>query len=143
LQAYAGISASVQATNLVWKTDAAAEEEANGHPCRRVQAVVDCDDGSSARFTVWQAEDAKRLPVRIRSDSGSRQLTVNFSNIRLELPAPELFTPPDGFSKYPSAVALMNEMIVRQTELIKANGPNSTGEGPTPSINNWRVGQPQ
>jgi hypothetical protein len=61
----------------------------------------------------------------------------------MELPAPELFTPPDGFTKYPTAVALMNEMIVRQTELVKANGPNNNNaDGPAPPINNWRVGQP-
>jgi hypothetical protein len=143
LQAYAGIPATIQGTNVVWKTEGAVEEEANGHPCRRLQAVVDCDDGTSAHFTVWEAEDAKRLPVRIRSDAGSRQLTVNLSNVRLELPAPELFTPPDGFTKYPTAVALMNEMIVRQTELVKANGPgNNNADGPAPPINNWRVGQP-
>ena len=143
LQAYAGISVMLQGTNLVWNTEGAVEEEANGHPCRRLQAIVACDDGSTAHFTVWEAEDAKRLPVRIRSDVGSRQLTVNLSNIRLELPAPELFIPPDGFTKYPTAVALMNEMIVRQMELVKANGPKNEGEEPAPPINNWRVGQPQ
>lgn len=143
LQAYAGISVMLQGTNLVWKTEGAVEEAANGHPCRRLQATVDCDDGTSARFTVWEAEDAKRLPVRIRSDSGSRQLTVNLSNIHLDLPAPELFIPPDGFTRYPTAVALMNEMIIRQTELVKANGRKGDAEEPAPPINNWRVGQPQ
>jgi hypothetical protein len=143
LQAYARISSSVQGTNVVWKTGEAVQEEANGHPCRRLQAVVECDDGSPARFTVWQAEDAKRLPVRIRATSGLRQFTLDFSNIRLELPAPELFVPPDGFTKYQTAVALMNELIIRQTELLKSNERHAAGEGPSPNINTWRQGQPQ
>jgi len=143
LQAYARMPARVQGTNLVWEADGAVQEEANGHPCRRVQAVVECDDGSSARFMVWQAEDAKRLPVRIRSVSGSPEFTLDFSNVRLDLPSPELFVPPDGFTKYETAVALMNELIIRQTELLKATDNRAPGEGPSPNINNWRQGQPQ
>jgi hypothetical protein len=143
LQAYARLPSSVQGTNVVWETDGAVQEEVDGHPCRRVKALVGCDDGSSARFMVWQAEDAKRLPVRIRSVSGLREFTLDFSNIRLELPTPELFVPPDGFTKYETAVALMNELIIRQTELIKAGESHGTGEETGPAINNWRQGQPQ
>ena len=143
LQAYARLLPSVPGTNIVWEADAAVQEEANGHPCRRLQAVVQCDDGSSARFMVWQAQDARRLPVRIRSISGLRDFTLDFSNVRLELPAAELFVPPDGFTKYETAVALMNELIIRQTELLKANERRGAGEGPSPNINTWRQGQPQ
>ncbi len=139
LQAYARITTSVQGTNITWNQDGAAEEAVNGHPCRRVQAVVECDDGSSERFTVWQAEDEKRLPARIRLTSGSRPFTVDFSNIRMELPKPELFVPPDGFTKYVTSVALMNELILRQTELIKSNGPKGPMlEQGGPLIQNWR-----
>jgi hypothetical protein len=144
LQAYARIPAGVQGNNLVWNSEGAIEEAANGHPCRRLQAIVQCDDGSSVRFTVWEAEDAKRLPARIQSNSGSRDLTLDFSNIRLDLPKPELFVPPDGFTKYPTSVAMMNELIIRQTELIKTSGarvPNDTIGAP--GMNNWRPGQTQ
>ncbi len=144
LQAYARISSSVQGTNVVWNADGAVQEEANGHPCRRVQASVECDDGSSARFTVWQAEDEKRLPVRIRAISGSREFTLDFSNIRLELPKPELFVPPDGFTKYVTSVAMMNELILRQTELLKASAPHGAGVEPNGQlIQNWRPGTTQ
>jgi len=143
LQAYARISSTVQPTNVLWKADAAVQEQANGHPCRRLEAVVGCDDGSSARFMVWQAEDAKRLPVRIRSISGPRQFTLDFSNIRLDLPAPELFVPPEGFTKYATSVALMNELILRQTELIKSAGLHGSEEAPGPTVPTWRQGQPQ
>ncbi len=143
LQAYAPMPPGVQGTNIVWGSDAAVQEEANGHPCRRLEAVVACNDGSTARFMVWQAEDARRLPVRIRSVAGTREFTLNFSNIRLELPAPELFAPPDGFTRYGTAVALMNELILRQTELLKSKDRGELGEPPTPNINNWRQSQPQ
>jgi hypothetical protein len=144
LQASAPMSTSVHSTNVIWNTAAATEEEANGHPCRRVEALVQCDDGTTARFNVWQAEDAKHLPARIQCTSGERQFTLNFSDIRLDLPAPELFVPPVDFTKYPTPVALMNELIIRQTELIKANTHRSEDEDTSsPGIPNWRVGAPQ
>jgi hypothetical protein len=138
LQAYAPMASTVQGTNIVWETGAATQEEANGHHCRRIEAVIECNDGSSARFMVWQAEDARRLPVRIRTISSLREFTLNFSDIRLVLPEPELFVPPDGFTRYASAVGLMNELIIRQTELIKSKGYNSTGEATSPGVQNWR-----
>jgi hypothetical protein len=141
LQAYARYSTGIQYTNLSWKTEGAVEEQLNGHPCRRLEAVVESDDGLSSRFTVWQAEDAKRLPIRIQSTSGSRPITVDFTNIRLDLPPPELFVPPDGYSKYPTTVALMNELIVRQTELIKEDNRSVTPAGTLP--NTWRTGAAQ
>jgi hypothetical protein len=144
LQAYAPTTTAVQPTNLVLETTGAVEEEANGHPCRRIEAVVQSSDGSTERFKVWQAEDAQFFPVRISTPPGPREMVLNFSEIRLELPPAPLFEPPDGFIKYDSPVALMNELIVRQSALIKQNtGPpielNPQGGA---STGNFRQGGP-
>jgi hypothetical protein len=140
LQAYAPASANVQPTNVMLNTAGAALEDVNGHPCRRIEAVVQSDDGSSARFKIWQAQDAKDFPVRIQTPPGPRQMTLNFSNLRLELPPPELFGPPDGFLKYNTPVALMNELIIRQSSLAKQNEGKGIETSPEsgPKPNNWR-----
>jgi hypothetical protein len=144
LQAAAPMSSTVNGTNIIWNTAAAMEEEVSGHPCRRVEAVVECNDGTTARFNVWQTEDMKHLPARIQCTSGARQFTLDFSDIRLNLPDPELFVPPADFTRYPTPVALMNELIIRQTEMIKANTHRSTDDDSgSPGIPNWRVGAPQ
>jgi hypothetical protein len=145
LQAYAPSSVGAQPTNVTLNTSGAVAEEANGHPCRRIEAVVQSSDGSSARFTVWEAKDAKYFPVRIQSSGGAGEMTLNFSNIRLELPAVELFSPPDGFMKYDSPVTLMNELIIRQSALAKRNdgkGLDLDSE-PGPNMSNWRPTTPQ
>jgi hypothetical protein len=140
LQGYAPASTNVQPTNVALNTTGAAQEEANGHPCRRIEAVVQSNDGSSARFRIWQAQDAKDFPVRIQTAPGPRQMTLNFSNLRLELPPAELFGPPDGFIKYNTPVALMNELIVRQLALSQQHegkGIEASPEGAS-NLNNWR-----
>jgi len=140
LQAFAPASTNVQATNVVLHTADAAHEEANGHPCRRIEAVVQSSDGSSARFRIWEAQDAKDFPVRIQTPPGPRQMTFNFSNLRLELPPAELFGPPDGFMKYDTPVALMIELITRQIALARQNEGTAIQLSPQggPNLNNWR-----
>ncbi len=139
LQAYAPASAQVQPTNVSLNTLGAVREEANGHPCRRIEAVVQSSDGSSARFRVWQAEDARYFPVRIQAPPGPGEMVLDFSDVRLELPPAELFGPPDGFTKYETPVALMNELIIRQN--ATQIGPIEIS--PAGKMDNWRQGPPQ
>lgn len=140
LQAFAPASTNVMPTNVVLVATGAAEEEANGHLCRRFDAVVQCNDGSAPRFRLWEAQDAKGFPVRIESSPGAGQMTLNFSDIRLQPPPAELFDPPDGFMKDQTPVALMNELIIRQVALAKdslGQPPELSPEG-GPNLNNWR-----
>jgi hypothetical protein len=144
LQAYAPAATEVQPTNLALNMAGAVRETVNGHPCRRIEAVVQSSDGSSGRFTVWEAEDARMFPVRIQSPPGPGETTINFSDLRLELPPPQLFSPPDGFVKYDSPVALMNELIIRQSALAKKDfKPLELAPAGGANMDNWRPGPPQ
>jgi hypothetical protein len=145
LQAYAPAASKLQPTHVTLNTSGAVEEQANGHPCRRLEAVVESSDGSTERFTVWQAEDARHFPVRIQTASGPGQITLNFSDVRLELPPTQIFAPPEGFVKYNTPVALMNELIVRQTDMARrAEGhPVELNPGGGASVDNWRPANPQ
>jgi hypothetical protein len=140
LQAFAPAFTNVSPTNVVLVATGAAEEEANGHLCRRFDAVVQCNDGSAPRFRLWEAQDAKGFPVRIESPPGPGQMTLNFSNLHLQPPPAELFDPPDGFMKYETPVALMNELIIRQVALAKENLGHPIGLSPEggPNMGNWR-----
>jgi hypothetical protein len=140
LQGYAPASTNLESTNILLNTAGAAQENVNGHPCRRLEVVVQSNDGTSARFKIWQALDAKDFPVRIQSPPGPRQMTLDFSNLRLELPPADLFGPPDGFIKYNTPVALMNELIVRQMTLTKQYDTKGIELSPQggPNLNNWR-----
>jgi len=139
LQAFAPVATTVQPTNVALNTTGGVEQ-VNGHPCRLVQAVVRSSDGTSGRFTVWEAEDARHFPVRIQSPPGPGEMTLNFYNLRLDLPPPQLFSPPDGFVKYETPVALMNELIIRQSALARRNEVKPLEMNPAtgPGMNNWR-----
>ena len=66
---------------------------------------------------MWRATDLGGLPLRIACATGGTPLTLNLSKIRRDPPPNDLFLPPDGFTKYPSAEALMLELMARGESL--------------------------
>jgi len=118
LQGYAPVSYGRLFTNLAASVGlkAAATENVAGHPCQRVEVTVAANDGSASVFQVWRATDLKGLPVRIAGASDGTLVTLTLSKARLEpLPA-DLFQPPNGFTKYDSTEAMINELVSRQAK---------------------------
>ena len=128
LQGYAPIFSPAGVTNQVPQNKDLASENANGHPCHRGQVMLALSDGFTARLTVWQADDLQRFPVRVRAETAGRAVTVDFSNIRLDLPNPQLFFPPAGFTKFPSSMALINELMIRES--ASRSGPSGPMAAP-------------
>jgi hypothetical protein len=126
LQGYAPVSMSVTPAHLVTSAGGATAEKVDGHPCETEEALVEMTDGARATFRVLRATDLKRFPVRITSVSNSAPVTLSFSKIRLEPPTAELFAPPNDFTKYDSAEAMVAELVMRQHNLKRQ--PNSTTE---------------
>ena len=110
-------------------------ERINGHSCRRAEVRVASSDGGTHVFEVWRAEDLRGLPLRIRSLGEATPLTLNLSEVRLEAPGEELLLPPDGFTKYENAEAMLSELMVRQQNSHPRRAPaagefSPAGEGP-------------
>jgi hypothetical protein len=121
LQAYAPISSNRQFTNV---TIGAAlknpsPEKVDGRPCQATEVTVTSSDGVPTVFQVWWATDVKGLPLRIYCPSGGVPLTLTLSKVhRGDVPA-DLFLPPNGFTKYESAEAIMTEMSLRRVNLSR------------------------
>jgi hypothetical protein len=136
LQAYAPISSPASVTNQTAVNKDLGSEIVDGHPCHRGQVILTYSDGSSARLTEWRADDLQHFPVRIQVESAGRETTVDFSNVRLDVPEADLFNPPADFTRYGSAVALINELMIRESAYRSGpTGPMATPvEASTPSV---------
>jgi len=106
LQGYAPVASGLRVTNLVY--------EPGGSPPKEVTALM--NDGSKAVFRVWPNEARKELPAHIEA-RGNPSMALSLAKIKLQPPAPDLFLPPDSFSKYATAEALADELAVRQHNL--------------------------
>ena len=116
LQAYAPISADLHVTHVSVAAGQAAAQRISGHPCEPADAAVSTANGI-AGFEVWRAIDLNGFPLRIESATNSSSFTLNFSKVRLELPAAAIFAPPEGFTRYESPEALADELAARQNNL--------------------------
>jgi hypothetical protein len=121
LQAYAPISSTRQFTNVTAGAaiNSAPPEKVAGHSCEPCEVTVTASDGVATVFRVWRATDLKGLPLRIQSASGGVPLTLTLSKVRLEAIPNDLFLPPNGFTRYESAEAMMTEMALRRVNLSR------------------------
>jgi hypothetical protein len=119
LQGYAPVSYGRLFTNLTTSAalNNAATENVAGHPCQPTQVTVAANDGSVSVFRVWRATDLKGLPIRIAGASDGTLVTLTLSKVKLEAVPIDLFQPPAGFTKYASAEAMINELVMRQGNL--------------------------
>jgi hypothetical protein len=132
LQGYAPSTSSFLATNVQIDASTSVADIINNIPCHRVEARINRADGSVAAYRVWQADDMRRFPIRIQSDSGGKPMTLTFSDLRMDSPDASLFNPPDGFVKYENPVALMNELILRQTTVERRSQPTELNASVVP-----------
>jgi hypothetical protein len=123
LQAYAPISPPALITNVVPCVQNPPSRNVNGHPCRQVAELVVMDDGSISTVTEWRAQDLAGFPVRLSAIIRGRQLTVDFSDIRLDSAPQDLFATPAGFTEYATAGAMMDELIHRELNLNAQKAP--------------------
>jgi len=121
MQAYAPISSAREFTNITAGavSNSASPEKIAGHSCEASEVTVTASDGLATVFRVWRATDLKGLPLRIQCPSGGVPLTLTLSKVRFEAIPNDLFLPPNGFTRYASAEAMMTEMALRRVNLSR------------------------
>lgn len=96
-------------------------EKQQGHPCRQERVVVGSSEGGKVGFLVWRAQDLQGFPLCIVATDRFASPRLTFSKVRLGAVPAEAFQPPDGFRKYDSVEALLNEQTLRQRNLRKGS----------------------
>jgi hypothetical protein len=112
LQGYAPLTTTGLYTNVIVSSAAAPTAEGK-------LVSVAAADGGVTDFRVVRSQDATGAPLRIVTPPAAPATTVTFSKIRAEPPPAALFQPPDGFTRYPNAEAMMGELAMRRHNLKK------------------------
>jgi hypothetical protein len=90
------------------------KETLDGHPCVKNKVVVTGKDNRTNEFTVWNATDLKKFPVKVQSADRGNTVAMLFKNIKLSKPDAGLFEPQASFTKYPSMSALMQAEVMKR-----------------------------
>ncbi|HEY5043360.1 MAG TPA: hypothetical protein VIK53_15315 [Verrucomicrobiae bacterium] len=97
------------------------KEVLDGHDCTKNKVVVTGKDGTTHGFTVWNATDLNKFPVKIQGTEQGQNTTMLFKNISLAKPDASAFEVPASYTKYNNLPALM------QAEMMKKLGNNMRG----------------
>jgi hypothetical protein len=117
LQGYAPVSKPERVTGLELKEIGAVYETIDGHRCQKLDATLTTSDGAQTFASVWRATDLKGFPLQIKASNG--QILCVFSHVVFERVSLGAFVPPDGFSAYASADAMLSAMLERQNAIRK------------------------
>jgi hypothetical protein len=97
------------------------KETVDGHPCVENKVIVTSDQGTTNEFTVWNATDLKKFPVKIFRNEQGTEVTLLFKNVALTKPAAASFEVPAGYTRYDNMQTMM------QTEMMKKMGGGAGG----------------
>jgi hypothetical protein len=114
LQGYAPLDNAVHYTNIRAQVVTSPIERMDGHPVDATNVTVMTSDGQTLAFQLIRALDAGGLPLQTKSLNSFQAFTLTLLKIRQEKLADDLFLPPEGFTKYESETAMLNEFGIRQ-----------------------------
>lgn len=123
LQGYAPFSNEMRVTNVTALPRPGTGQKMAGHSCIMSDVTMQSNDGTTAEFEVARASDLGNVPVQMSSHATTNMIarTVTLSKILPQAPAPDLFAPPEGFTRYSSAEAMADEIAARKRNLRRGN----------------------
>ena len=114
LQGYAPIYGAIRFTNITTQLVTSPIDRMDGHPVEKANVSVLCSNGEKLGYQLVRAKDMGSLPIQINSLNSLQPFILTLSKVRLEPPGVGLFLPSDGFTKYASEAAMLNELGNRQ-----------------------------
>lgn len=90
-----------------------AKESVEGQACVKNKITVTDDKGKKTEFTIWQATELKKFPMKIVSKESGELSTMTFKEVKLSKPEDSQFDPSKDFKKYDSFMALMQEQMMK------------------------------
>lgn len=105
---------SSEADKLKIETAELGKETVDGHACIKNKVTVTDDKGKKHEFTVWNATDLKKFPIKLETAERGQTITMLYKDVKLAKPAASLFDPPSDFKKYDSMQSLMMQEMMKR-----------------------------
>jgi hypothetical protein len=123
LQGYAPVTSTLQITSFQIIAGNSPAERIAGHPCESARALGVSTEGTGTAFDFYRAIDLRGFPLRITSVTNTPAFTLTLSQPRFESAAANIFSPPEGFTKYNTPEAMADELAARQHNLRRKSAP--------------------
>jgi len=90
------------------------KDTVDGHPCVKNKYVVTDKEGIKYEYTVWNATDLKKFPVKIQTTEQGRDAIMLFKNVSLAKPAASQFELPSGYAKYDNVQTMIQQETMKR-----------------------------
>lgn len=105
--------AELMQKDIKFETAELGEETIEGHPCKKNKLSFTDEKGKKREALIWNAKDLKNFPIKIQTSQDGNDVTLLYSNIKLEKPEAKLFVTPDDHTKYDNIQALMQGAMMK------------------------------
>ena len=89
-------------------------ETVDGHDCLRNKVTITDADGKAREFTVWNAKDLKKFPVKIETNEGGRATKMLFKAVKFDKPDAGKFEAPKDYERYDNVQAMMQGAMMKK-----------------------------
>lgn len=89
------------------------KETIAGHPCVKTKIVMTAANGKTQEATVWLASDLKDFPIQIQTTQEGNDVTVVFSNVKLQKPDAKILQIPADYTKHATIMELMSGAMMK------------------------------
>lgn len=131
LQGYAPLSMPHAYTNLLPHVLPDQADRMEGHPMQVAEATFAGPDEEPLVLRMTRAKDLNGLPLQISVSGGKESWQVTLTKLQIKAPEESTFLPPDGFTKYATDAALLDELASRQQNFY-GGGRNRGGMNANP-----------
>ena len=119
LEAYTEIptpspDAAKRAADFEVKVTELGKEAVAGHGCLKNKTEVTDKEGKKREFTVWNATDQKKFPLKIETNQGNTNTVMQFKDVKFDRPEASQFEPPAAYKKYDSMMSMMQQEMMKR-----------------------------
>jgi hypothetical protein len=100
-----------------------AKETVAGHACVKNKFEATDSDGKKHEFTVWNAADLKKFPVKIEASEDKSITTVLFKDVKFEKPVASQFEPPANYKRYMDVDTIIQQQLMKSAGKTPAPAP--------------------
>lgn len=90
------------------------KETLNSHECVKQKVIVTGKDGKPRTFTVWNASDLNKFPLKMETTEEGTAVVILFKDVKLAKPAAASFDPPSGFTKYDNVQTMIQQVMMKK-----------------------------
>jgi len=98
-------------------------------PCQKIRVTTLFGDNNTNSVVAWRAPSLNGFPIQIQTGADLNANLVKLSKVRFEIPPTDVFSLPEGLTRYETVDAMLYELARREGEVRGVHGASPDNSG--------------